>query len=87
VAAVDTRDGALTPGADVFVRDGVIAAITTSDPDPTGAASVNGAEVVDGSGQYLVPGYLDMHAHPLTASRARSPSSSRQPQARSRLGR
>jgi imidazolonepropionase-like amidohydrolase len=72
VTVVDTRDGALTPGADVLVSDGVIAAITTTDPDPGGAggaASLTDAEIVDGSGKYLIPGFLDMHAHPLTEKR------------------
>jgi hypothetical protein len=44
----------------------VIAAITTTDPDPAGALSLTDVEVVDGSGKYLIPGLLDMHAHPLT---------------------
>jgi N-acyl-D-aspartate/D-glutamate deacylase len=68
VTIVDTRDGALTPNADVRVGDGVIASITTADPHAADAAdaSLTAAEVVDGSGKYLIPGYLDMHAHPLT---------------------
>ena len=65
VTIVSTRDGALTSGADVLVSDGVIAAITTAAPDAADAAPAD-AEVVDGSGKYLIPGYLDMHAHPLT---------------------
>ena len=67
VTIVDTRDGALTVGADVLVSDGVIAAIRTADPDAAAAAaSLTDAEVVDGSGKYLIPGFLDLHAHPLT---------------------
>ena len=66
VIIVDTKDGALTPSVDVLVSDGVIAAITTTDPDPAGALSLTDVEVVDGSGKYLIPGLLDMHAHPLT---------------------
>jgi imidazolonepropionase-like amidohydrolase len=67
VTVVDTGDGALAPGLDVLVADGVIRAITTTDPDPVGAAAGTAdAEVVDGSGRYLIPGFLDMHAHPLT---------------------
>ena len=65
VTVVDTRDGALAPGLDVFIADGVIAEITTTDPDPAIAAIAADAEVVDGSGRYLIPGLLDMHAHPL----------------------
>jgi imidazolonepropionase-like amidohydrolase len=66
VTIVDTRDGTLAPGADVHVGDGVIAAITAADQDAADAAALTDAEVVDGSGKYLIPGYLDMHAHPLT---------------------
>jgi imidazolonepropionase-like amidohydrolase len=69
VTVVDTRDGALTPSVDVLVSDGVIAAITTADPDAAAAASLTDAEVVDGAGKYLIPGFLDMHAHPLTEKR------------------
>jgi imidazolonepropionase-like amidohydrolase len=64
VTVVDTRDGALAPGVDVLIADGVIRAITTADPAMTAATSTD-AEVVDGSGRYLIPGFLDMHAHPL----------------------
>src|SRR3984957_5317533 len=64
VTVVDTRDGALAPGVDVLIADGIIRAITTADPAaPT--ATPTDAEVVDGSGRYLIPGLLDMHAHPL----------------------
>jgi imidazolonepropionase-like amidohydrolase len=66
VVIVDARDGALTPSTDVHVSDGVIAAITTADPDATGTGSLTDAEIDDGSGKYLIPGFLDMHAHPLT---------------------
>jgi imidazolonepropionase-like amidohydrolase len=69
VTVVDTRDGALTPSVDVLVSDGVIAAITTADPNAAAAASLTDAEVVDGAGKYLIPGFLDMHAHPLTEKR------------------
>jgi len=68
VTIVDTRDGTLAPNADVHVSGGVIAAITTADPDSAAAAAaaLTDAEVVDGSGKYLIPGFSDMHAHPLT---------------------
>ncbi|HEX4090887.1 MAG TPA: amidohydrolase family protein [Trebonia sp.] len=65
VTIVDTGDGALAPGLDVRIADGVIAAITPTDPAADTAATTGDAEVVDGSGQYLIPGFLDMHAHPL----------------------
>jgi imidazolonepropionase-like amidohydrolase len=65
VTIVDTRDGGLAPGLDVLIADGVIAEITTTDPDAVSGTTSDGAEVVDGSGRYLIPGLLDMHAHPL----------------------
>ena len=65
VTIVDTRDGGLAPGLDVLIADGVIAEITTTDPDAVSGATSADAEVVDGSGRYLIPGLLDMHAHPL----------------------
>jgi imidazolonepropionase-like amidohydrolase len=66
VTIVDTGDGTLAPGVDVLVADGGIRAITTTDPDAVIAPTAADAEVVDGSGKYLIPGFLDMHAHPLT---------------------
>jgi imidazolonepropionase-like amidohydrolase len=65
VTVVDTRDGTLAPGLDVFIAGGVIAEIATADASAWADAAATGTEVVDGSGQYLVPGFLDMHAHPL----------------------
>jgi imidazolonepropionase-like amidohydrolase len=64
VTIVDTRDGALAPGVDVLIADGIIRAITTADPAAPTTRPTD-AEVVDGSGRYLIPGLLDMHAHPL----------------------
>jgi imidazolonepropionase-like amidohydrolase len=69
VTIVDTRDGALAPGVDVGIADGLIREITTTDRDAATAAPATDAEVVDGSGRYLIPGFLDMHAHPLNESR------------------
>lgn len=56
---VDTRDGSLLPGTDVLVEDGVIVAVGP------GLGAPAGTEVVETGGRYLVPGYNDMHAHPL----------------------
>ena len=68
VTIVDTRDGALTPNADVRISDGAIVAITTVGQAAVGRAAADTGEeaAVDGSGKYLIPGLLDMHAHPLT---------------------
>jgi hypothetical protein len=58
VTVVDTRDGSLTPGVDVAVtRKGITSIGPASDQAALGA--------VDVSGKYLIPGYLEMHAHPL----------------------
>jgi len=68
VTIVDTDDGALAPGLDVTIAGGVIQAITTTDPSPEATAAAPpsaDAEIVDGAGRYLIPGLLDMHAHPL----------------------
>ncbi|MFF0813898.1 dihydroorotase [Rhodococcus sp. NPDC003318] len=43
--------------ADVLIRDGVIAEIGA------GLAAPEGATVVDGVGQVLLPGFVDMHTH------------------------
>ncbi len=43
--------------ANVIIRDGVIDSITTS------AAVPKNAQGVDVSGDYIVPGFIDMHAH------------------------
>ncbi|MET9146177.1 amidohydrolase family protein [Streptomyces sp. NPDC004042] len=56
---VDTRDGSHRPETGVLVRDGVITAVGRGITPP------DGTETVDTHGHYLVPGYNDMHAHPL----------------------
>jgi imidazolonepropionase-like amidohydrolase len=59
-----TGAGAIA-NATVVVRDGRIASI-----DSTGATSdVRGLRVVDGTGKFLVPGLIEMHAH-LSKTRA-----------------
>lgn len=62
VTAVDPRDGTLTRGAAVVVDDGKIVQLGAAG----GAAS--GAEVVDARGKFVVPGFNDFHAHPLSSS-------------------
>jgi hypothetical protein len=57
---VDTRDGSLAPAMDITVADGRIANITPTTPLPDDQAGV-----IDATGSYVVPGFLDMHAHPL----------------------
>ena len=60
VTVVDTRTGGLTPGRAVVVEGGRIAAIL-----PAGSARPRGARIVDARGEFVVPGFNDMHAHPL----------------------
>ena len=59
INVVDTRTGNIAPQRSVLIEQGRIRRITAGEEAP--AASV-GREV-DGSGKYLVPGYLDMHVH------------------------
>jgi len=59
VTVVDTRDGSLLTNQDVITAEGRIAGIAATDPRRPGT------HVVELAGKYVVPGYLDMHAHPL----------------------
>ncbi len=60
VTVVDTHDGARTAHQDVRIADGRIAEI-----GPAESGRMPEAGDVDGSGMFLVPGYLDMHSHVL----------------------
>lgn len=62
VTVVDPRDGSKRPGMSVLMEKGLIVHV-----GPAGSADAYGAKVVRGGGGYLVPGYNDMHAHPLGA--------------------
>jgi imidazolonepropionase-like amidohydrolase len=58
---VDVRDGSARRGVDITIDGGRISSIAASaDDHPDGVA------VVDARGTYAVPGYCDMHAHPLS---------------------
>jgi imidazolonepropionase-like amidohydrolase len=61
VTVVDPRDGSLRPGQDVRIAGEVIVSVK---PAVDGADIPPDAQVIDATGQYLVPGYNDMHAHP-----------------------
>jgi predicted amidohydrolase YtcJ len=64
VTVVDPRDGSLRAGQDVRVAgDRIVSVEPAGDGQPVPAA----AQVVDAAGRYLVPGFTDMHAHPLGA--------------------
>jgi hypothetical protein len=59
VTVVDPRDGSATAHQDLRIAGGRIAGIgATEGPDRDPAT-------VDGRGRFVVPGFVDMHAHPL----------------------
>lgn len=58
VTVVNTRDGALSTGMSVIVDGGKIVQVTNQAVTTSGTA-----QSVDASGKFVVPGYLDMHAH------------------------
>lgn len=57
VTVVEVETGKLLPGRQVLVQNGRIAAVNKKVAAPAGVA------VVDGRGQYLVPGFVDAHVH------------------------
>ncbi|GGR23044.1 amidohydrolase family protein [Deinococcus ruber] len=59
IHVVDTRTGASTPQRSVLIEHGRIRRITDSGE----MASTGTEQEIDGTGKYLVPGYLDMHVH------------------------
>lgn len=62
VNVIDVRNGTVLPHQDVTIEDGIIDTITSHSDN---LASVEGT-VIDGAGQYLMPGLIDAHAHLLT---------------------
>jgi imidazolonepropionase-like amidohydrolase len=60
---VNTADGTLTTGKSVLVDNGKIKSITGRPIQTTDTA-----QSVDGSGKFIVPGYLDMHTHAMAAA-------------------
>ncbi|MFE6484016.1 amidohydrolase family protein [Streptomyces sp. NPDC057757] len=65
---VNTRDGSLTEDTDVLVQGRTITEVRPGIDAPERLR----AQVVDAKGLYVVPGYNDMHAHPLDQMPARS---------------
>ncbi|OII24283.1 hypothetical protein BIV03_10705 [Curtobacterium sp. MCBA15_016] len=63
VTVVDPLDGTATAGQDVRFTGATIASVAAT--SQTGTAA--GQQVVDGRGRFLVPGFADMHAHPLNS--------------------
>ena len=60
VTVVNTATGALTPHRNVIVENGRIKAITSGRIVGTGAA-----KIIKESGKFVVPGFVDVHAHVL----------------------
>jgi hypothetical protein len=58
---VGTRNGSLTPDVDVTITMGLITAIEPARSGPLQHPAVS----IDAHGKYVIPGFLDMHAHPL----------------------
>jgi len=62
VNVIDVVEGNIVPGQVVLVRDGHIIAQVPFDA----TLVLDGIEVIDGKNRYLIPGLMDMHAHPGT---------------------
>jgi imidazolonepropionase-like amidohydrolase len=60
VTVIDGSGGDPAPGTDNVVRDGVFAAVG---PGVAARQDLAGAEVVDGSGRFLLPGLWEAHTH------------------------
>ena len=69
VTVVNTRDGSLQPNRLVVVDGGRIVHVGANRPVRLEGA----AKAIDARGQFLVPGYLDMHTHTLAAADAPTP--------------
>jgi imidazolonepropionase-like amidohydrolase len=66
VTIVNTRDGTLLRDVEIAIDGGKIAAIVPADSLTVRAP----ARRIDEPGEFVVPGYLDMHAHTLQSSDA-----------------
>jgi imidazolonepropionase-like amidohydrolase len=64
VTIVDTHDGKLSPNMAIVIDQGKIAKIVRAGSIAAGGS----ARVIDAHGIYVVPGYNDYHAHPLSSS-------------------
>ena len=66
VSVIDTTGGSVQADQTVVIKDGRIVAVGKS----ADASVPAGAEIVDGSAKFLIPGLWDMHAHIAAANRA-----------------
>jgi hypothetical protein len=64
VTVVDPRDGSLRADQDVRIAGELVVSVEPARDDGGVPADT---QVVDAAGRYLVPGFADMHAHPLGA--------------------
>ncbi|MEJ7687059.1 MAG: amidohydrolase family protein [Variovorax sp.] len=65
VSVVNTRDGSISRGMGMVIDEGKIQKIV----GPSAFIRVGGTgRAIDGSGKYVVPGYLDMHTHALASA-------------------
>lgn len=62
VSVIDVRTGTVLPHRVVRVSEGRIAAIVAA-TGTAGAEATANSVVIDGRGKFLVPGFIDMHAH------------------------
>jgi imidazolonepropionase-like amidohydrolase len=64
VTVVDTHDGKLTPDMSILMDKGKIVGIA-----PTGTLRTDAStKKIDATGKFVVPGYIDMHAHVLNVA-------------------
>jgi hypothetical protein len=63
VTIVDTHDGTMSPNMAILIDGGKIAKI-----GPAGSISASSARTVNARGKFVVPGFNDYHAHPLSSS-------------------
>ena len=64
VSIVDPRNGKLQRGMEIVIDGDKIVSVVRARRAKTSGT----AQRVDASGKFVVPGYLDMHAHPLNSS-------------------
>jgi imidazolonepropionase-like amidohydrolase len=62
VSVVNIRDGSVSPNMDLTLDGGRIKSIESSG---SGAPDAS-VKIIDAVGKFVVPGYMDMHAHPLS---------------------
>ena len=68
VTVVDVHTGKETPNQSIAIAGGKIVKIAAANR----IAAKAPAQIVDARGKYVVPGYWDMHAHPLDGDRAQN---------------